>query len=603
MDQIRKYFYFVIILLLPLKLLPQQNKTLDKELQKVFISKNLTGAVWSIVSESKITTGALGLKNANSKESLNSKNSVQVGSVAKVLIATGILRLASQGILTIDSPINKILPNIIFDNPWQKTNPVTVRDLLNHTSGLEDARFWQIFSTKPASDTPLESIFLKDPSVLKIRTKPGSRFSYSNMGYSMLGLIIENITHESYENYLDINLLNPLGMTNSTFHFVTQKGKNADQNLAMGHFDDGTTQENLPMYLRPAGQFTTTANDMALLAKFLMSDGMINGESFIKKELLNQMGKPVATESNKNGLNSGYQFGLSYRDRYGVIGYFHRGNTIGFRSTLYLFPQENKAFFISFNTDSETANYQKFNQVFIEHLGIEKLEKEKINDNLSSNINEYQGFYKLNPIRFEKFAYLDLLFNSIKVNKMENMLIVKSVQNDSYLLLPVGNNLFRKQDRVRASHVLYQKNNTQLISDGLVTYEKTSMLYLGAMWLSLILGLLGIIIIIARGFYFLVQKKLFKDNKVLSIPFVSVIILFMPIPFFLSQSFLNLGDLTIANILLAIVTGIFPLAMIFGLTRIRRNKPSLIDVLGILFALQWAIILMSWNLIPFRLWS
>jgi len=598
-----KYFYLIFILFLSLKLCAQQNKILREELQKVLKNENLTGAVWSIVADSKITTGALGLKNADSKELFNSKNSVQVGSVAKVIIATGILRLASQGMLDIDSPINKTLPNIIFDNPWEKTNPITIRDLLNHTSGLEDARFWQIFSTKPSSDTPLESIFLKDPSVLKIRTKPGSRFSYSNMGYSMLGLIIEKITHESYESYLDTNLLDSLGMKNSTFKYVSQIGKNADQNLAMGHFDDRSTQENLPMLLRPAGQFTTTANDMALLAKFLISDGMINGVQFIKKELLNQMGKPVSTESKKSGLNSGYQFGLSYRDRYGVIGYFHRGNTIGFRSTFYVFPQENKAFFISFNTDSETANYQKFNQVFIEHLGIEKIEEEKTNDNLPRNIKEYEGIYKLKPIRFEKFAYLDLLFNSIKVNKMDNTLVIKSIQNDSYFLIPVGKTLFKKQDRVRASHVLYQKNNTQLISDGLVTYEKVSGLYLGLMWLSLILGLSGIVIIITRGFYLLIQKKLYTDKQILAFPFTSIILLFLPIPFLLNQSFLNLGDLTFANLLLAIVTGILPIAMVLGLMRIRRNKPFLIDALGVLFVLQWAIVLISWNVIPFRLWA
>jgi len=597
------YFYIFFVLFLPLHLSAQQNKMLNKELQEALQSEKLTGAVWSMVSDGKITTGALGIKNVESKELLNSKNSVQVGSVAKVLIAAGILRLASQGKLDIDSTINKILPNIIFDNTWEKTKPVTIRDLLNHTSGLEDARFWQIFSAKPTSDAPLESIFIKDPSVLKIRTEPGSRFSYSNMGYSMLGLIIEKVTHESYESYLDTNLLNSLGMKNSTFHFVTQIGKKADQNLAMGHFDYGTAQENLPMYLRPAGQFTTTANDMALLAKFLMSDGKIKGKPFIKKELLNQMGKPVSTESNLKSLNTGYQFGLSYRDRYGVTGYFHRGNTIGFRSTFYLFPEEKKAFFISFNTDSETAKYETFNQVFIEHLGIGKNQKTKANENLPWKIKEYEGFYKLSPIRFEKFAYLDLLFNSLKVSKIDNKLIIESIQNDSYFLYPVGKNLFRKQDRVRASHVLYEKDKIQLISDGLVTYEKTSILYLGLLWSSLVFGLLGTVIILIRGLYFVAKKKLFNGNQVLSIPFISIISLLIPIPFLLDQSFLNIGDLTIVNVSLAIVTGIFPVGMLFGLIRAMRKRALTIDVLAVLFAFQWAVVLISWNLIPFRIWS
>lgn len=598
-----KSLFLLLSIFLANMAIAQKNVILEKKLKKTLKNENLIGAVWSTIDNDTFTTGAIGLNNANTKQILKNTDKVLVGSITKTLIATGILRLSSQGMLDIDSPISKILPNIIFDNPWVKSNPVVVRDLLNHTSGLEDARLWQIFSTKPSSGTPLESIFLKNPSVLKIRTKPGSRFSYSNMGYSMLGLIIEKITQEPYENYLDRNLLNSLGMNNSTFQFVSQKGKNAEQNLAMGHFDDGITQENLPMLLRPAGQFVTTASDMAILAWFLMSDGTIDDKSFIKKELLNQIGNPVSTESNKNGLNSGYKFGLSYRDRYGVIGYFHRGNIIGYRATFYLFPKQKKAFFISFNTDSETADYEKFNQVFIEYLGIEKIEKEKTDDNLPEKVEEYEGFYKLNPVQFKKFAYLDLLFNSIEVSEMENRLIIKSIQNDSYFLLPIGKNLFRKQDRVRASHVLYQKNNTQLISDGLVTYEKVSGLYLGLMWLSLILGLLGIVIILIRGFYFLFKKKLRRGNQVLFIPFVSVVSLFMPIPFLLNQSFLNLGDLTIANLMLAIVTGILPLAMILGLMRIRRNKSFLIEVLGMLFVLQWAIVLIFWNIIPFKLWS
>lgn len=598
-----KYFFLLLSIFFSNIAQAQKSELLEKKLKSVLVDENLTGAVWSTVDNEIIVNGALGLKNVNSKELINSNNSAQVGSLTKVLIATGILRLSSQGKIDIDSPVNKILPNMVFDNPWKITNPVTVRDLLNHTSGLEDARFWQIFSTKPSPTSPLESIFLKDLSVLKIRTKPGSRFSYSNMGYTMLGLIIEKMTHEPYEDYLDAKLLKPLGMTNSTFQFVSQKGKDADSNLIMGHFDDGTTQENLPMYLRPAGQFTTTANDMALLAKFLMSDGIINGESFIKTELLRQMGKPVSIESNKEGLNSGYQFGLSYRDRYGVIGYFHRGNTLGFRATFYLFPEEKKAFFISFNTDSETADYQKFNKVFIEHLGIEKKSKTTSNVSLDNDIDVYEGFYRLNPVRFEKFAYLDLLFNSIQVSKIDNELIVKSIQNNTYALLPVSENLFRKQDRLRVSHVLYEKNNKQHISDGLATYEKVSTLYLVLMWLNLTLGLLGVIIILIKGFYFLIKKQLFSGKQALTVPFISIILLFLPIPFLVNQSFLSLGDVSLANILLTVVTGFFAIAMIFGFIRTVKNKTYSIDAFGIIFTLQWIIVLIFWNLLPFRLWA
>ena len=594
----------ILILLLFLSSISvaQDNETLDGKLKKAVTNENLTGAVWSTISDDIITTGAIGLKNADTKEILENDDRVLIGSVTKTLIATAILRLASQGKLDIDSPVHKILPKILFDNPWRENNPVTIRDLLNHTSGIEDARFWQVFSTESTSTTPLEYIFSKNPSVLKVRTIPGTRFSYSNMGYSFLGLIIEKITQEPYENYLDKNLLVPLGMNSSTFQFTTQKGENVDQHLAMGHFDNGTTQENIPMFLRPAGQFTTTAKDMALLAKFLMSDGVINEKSFIDKELLNQMGNPISTESYKNGLTSGYQFGLSYRDRYGVVGKFHRGNTIGYRATFYLFPEQKKGFFISYNTDSETANYENFNSIFINYLGINKPQKLKVKNNLPSNIKDFYGYYKMNPVRFEMFAYLDLLFNSIKVEQENNKLILQSIQNETYSLLPVGNNLFRKEDRVNPSHVLYKNDTTPMISDGLVTYEKVSLFYLGLMWLSLILGLVGIIIILFRGFYLLFQKQLFNHNQTITLPFLSIIGLLIPFPFLLNQSFLNLGDFTFANILLAIATGFSPLAMIFGIRKIWKNKTLTIDTIGTLFILQWTLVLIYWGIFPFRLW-
>ena len=594
----------ILILLLFLSSISvaQDNETLDGKLKKAVTNENLTGAVWSTISDDIITTGAIGLKNADTKEILENDDRVLIGSVTKTLIATAILRLASQGKLDIDSPVHKILPKILFDNPWRENNPVTIRDLLNHTSGIEDARFWQVFSTESTSTTPLEYIFSKNPSVLKVRTIPGTRFSYSNMGYSFLGLIIEKITQEPYENYLDKNLLVPLGMNSSTFQFTTQKGENVDQHLAMGHFDNGTTQENIPMFLRPAGQFTTTAKDIALLAKFLISDGVINEKSFIYKELLNQMGNPISTESYKNGLTSGYQFGLSYRDRYGVVGKFHRGNTIGYRATFYLFPEQKKGFFISYNTDSETANYENFNSIFINYLGINKPQKLKVKNNLPSNIKDFYGYYKMNPVRFEMFAYLDLLFNSIKVEQENNKLILQSIQNETYSLLPVGSNLFRKEDRVKPSHVLYKNDTTPMISDGLVTYEKVSLFYLGLMWLSLILGLVGIIIILFRGFYLLFQKQLFNHNQTITLPFLSIIGLLIPFPFLLNQSFLNLGDFTFANILLAIATGFSPLAMIFGIRKIWKNKTLTIDTIGTLFILQWTLVLIYWGIFPFRLW-
>ncbi|NMM47922.1 serine hydrolase domain-containing protein [Marinigracilibium pacificum] len=599
-----RFLYSLALLIFISKVsVAQIDSELNKLIEETLHEEKLVGASWSTFDNGVISTGAVGLKNASTQVKLSPDDKIQIGSITKTLIATGVLRLVTQKKLSLETPVEKIVPDISFDNPWKATHRVTVKDLLNHTSGLPDAEFWQIFSVEAKSNTPLIDVFNRDKDVLKIRTKPGSRFSYSNLGYTLLGMVIEEITKEPYESYLDRNLLAPLGMKNSTFQFISQ---NDNPDLAMGHFDGGTTQNSIPMYLRPAGQFSTTAYDMSLFAQFLLSDGKINGQTFIAPEFLNVMGKPNTTEANQQGLDRGYQFGLSYRDRYGVIGRYHAGNIVGYQATFYLFPEENKAFFISFNTDSESADYQKFNEIFAENLNVNQPEILKSKSQNSSDIDSFEGHYILSPVRFESYIYLDLISNSILVkhDPIKNKLNVHSLQQSSYSLFPYDNNLFRKEDRVRHSHIFYEQDGKVVYSDGLSTYEKENPFFLGLLWLNLILGLFGLLGIIAKGVSGIFSKRHFLDQGI-SVPFISVLLLFLPIPFFFMQSPISIGDLTAGSLLLTICTAILPLGLIFGLVNIFRKKEGYwkIDALVVCFLFQWVCMLVYWGLIPFKLWE
>lgn len=362
-----KYLLLLLYLTLNLTNIYAQNSLILKdEINKALAKEGLTGAVWSILdANGKITIDAAGINNKETGKGLKSTDKVHVGSITKTLIATGILRLATEKKLDLDEPVEKYLPQLSFYNSWQKTKPITIRHLLDHTSGLTDVRFWQIFSEKAKANSPLAYAFVKNPEVLKVHSEPGSIFSYSNMGYTLLAMIIESITKENYESYLDKKLLLPLGMLNSTFHFVSQAGIKADKTLAYGHLDSQIIYAALPMYLRPAGQFTTTAYDMAIFAKFLLSDGTIDGKKFISPTYLTQMGQSQNTIAKQKGLRVGYGLGAMTRDRHGVIGLAHSGNIVGYHAMLYWFPKSKKAFFISHNMDSETANYERFNETLI----------------------------------------------------------------------------------------------------------------------------------------------------------------------------------------------------------------------------------------------
>jgi CubicO group peptidase (beta-lactamase class C family) len=584
----------------------QADIELQQKIERTLKEENVTGAVWSMVdSNGPISAGAAGLKNTATGERLSPQHRVHVGSVTKTLLAVGVLKLVTENRLTLDTPVEQILNGIKVENKWP-THPVRIRHLLDHTSGLENLRVWQMFSEKANPSTPLEFAFKKDPSVLRIRTIPGSRFSYSNMGYTLLGMVIETVTKEPYETYLDKNLLQPLGMSHSTFGFVTQVGENADPNLAMGHLDNGATQAAIPIYLRPAGQFTTTAYDMGLFLRFLMSDGTLHGQTFIHQSLLSAMVKPVGTEAIKAGLDTGYSLGLMKRDRNNVIGYAHSGNIVGYRAMIYLFPQHQKAFFISHNMDSETAKYERFNNILIEALGINKIEP-TTNGTMPDDVVDWEGIYIRTASTIELSSYFDVLTGFVRVAQKEDRLIFKPFQKEEILLTPVGGHSFRAGDRVAASHVLYRdEQNKLLISDGFVTYEKSNVFYLLFLWISLIVGCLGILFILLAGIIRFIRKRKAFIKEPLFVPFLSVCCLFIPIPFFLNQSFMALGDLTTASFLTAIVTGFLPLAMLFGCWKYFKNgfseRKKKYELLAVISTLQWLIILSSWGMIPFRLW-
>jgi CubicO group peptidase (beta-lactamase class C family) len=530
---------------------------------------------------------------------------VQVGSVTKTLLATGVLRLVTEGRVALDAPVASVLPRLQIENPWSATHPVRVRHLLDHTSGLEDARLWQLFNAEPRADTPLEAGLDPDRLRLRVRRPPGERFSYSNTGYTLLALVVQAVTGERYERYLDAHLLRPLGMAGSTFRFVTQVGAEADQRLAMGHFEAGAPAPAVPTYLRPAMQFTTTAEDMARLARFLMSDGTLDGRPFVDARLIAAMGSPVGTDATRAGLAVGYGLGLGLRDRHGVAGRCHAGNTVGYRAMFCVYPEQRKAFFVAMNADNEDANYARLDALVIASLGLSRSPAPPVYD-ATIDPRRWDGIYVIRPARFETFAYLDVVLDFVRVRSEEGRVTLHPLQGAPTRLEPLGGRTFRAPGRTLASHVLLTlSDGAPAISDGLRTYERASAGRMLPLWASLAAGLLGMLYIVVQGVQRGVRGRLCWGDPLVATLLVTCAGLIVSL-LLVRQSVLRLGDATPANVLLAVVTGALPCAVALGLWRSARRaraaRPWMLDGIALAAVLQWTAVLAAWGLLPLRLW-
>lgn len=602
---------FLLILTYPTFTHSQSEKTssasLQQQLYQLMSSEDLAGVSWFVADGDHVSTDGTGFANLQTRVPMTADTPVHVGSVAKVVVAIGVLRLIETSDLRLDSEVRDILSNEFLDNPWEEEAPVQVRHLLEHTAGLNNLNMWQFLSTRPTPNTPLqEGLLVGKDSRLKIRSKPGDQYSYSNTGYALLGIIIEKVSGQRYEEFLDQHVLKPLKMNQSTFHFMHQQD-DAPSKLATGYLDGGQEILAQPMYLRPAGQFTTTARDMAKFASFLIAGGKLDGQSFIPSNAVADLSKPTTTLAAKADLDIGHGLALALRDRHGVLGQCHPGTTFGFRANICLFPEQKKAFFYSINTDSESADYEKFTIAFIEALNVRKTVAEISNPihekTAKQNIN---GFYLLEPANMQEFEWLDLMFNFRYLSMQGDQLVVRSLQNSPKQLFPVSDSLFRADDRTVPSHVLFKSGEHQQFSDGLNTYTRSAGMKLMLNWVSLTLGLLGLLYIVLLSVYRLLFRGPQNSGAILW-PFGSILLFALPITAFVQQSFMRFGELTFASGLLTLVSLALPVSLLIAIALITKRQTistaDKLDRLAMLALLQFCLLLGYWNMLPIKYWG
>jgi hypothetical protein len=273
---------------------------------------------------------------------------------------------------------------------------------------------------------------------------------------------------------------------------------------------------------------------------------------------------------------------------------------------LCLFPEEQKAFFVSMNADSEDADYGRFDSLLVRALDVAAA---TVGSPAAAPADAaaWEGIYVRSPSRFESFAYLDVVMDFLTVRSDGEGIRLEPFMSPGRELRPVGGSLFRAHDRAATSHALLTSSDgTRIISDGFQSYERVGLSRMMPLWVSLITGLLGILYIAVAGIVRLLRRSLRRSEPIV-VPFVAIMAFVVPVALLLAQPFLRLGDLTPASATLALVTGALPLSMIVGLVQCARRgirrRTVAIDALALAAVLQWTMVLTFWGLMPLRLWA
>lgn len=270
-----------------------------KEIKKNIKSKHNGNIVLLLIEDGKIYD----TYSYSTGQPVNENSVYQIASVSKWVTAVGVMKLVEEGLLDLDKPVMSYLTRWSFPAS-EFSDLVTPRYLLSHTGGLDDGLGYLGFLNKKDMQTIEDSLTKANDSnksrkgIVRIKEKPGNKFMYSGGGYTLLQLLIEEVTNTPFNDYMKNEILNPLGMKSSTY-IVDDYNLNQ---LAESFDKKGNLVPYRYYTALAAASLHSTVSDLAKFALFHSQgiNGEKTGRGILDPSSLLQMRKPHAK---KLGIN------------------------------------------------------------------------------------------------------------------------------------------------------------------------------------------------------------------------------------------------------------------------------------------------------------
>lgn len=264
----------------------------------------------------------------------------RVGSISKLFTWTAVMQLVEQQRIDLDADINRYLD---FRVPPFAGRPVTMRQLMTHRAGFEEARRG-IATLDPQRFVPLGETMRRDMPARVYA--PGTTPAYSNYGAALAGYIVQRVSGEPFDDYVARHILRPLGMQHSTFQQPLPPALAPQMSAGYINIHSPPSPFELVVWA-PAGGLSATGEDMARFMLAHLQDGGLDGARILSNATARAMHEtPTTTMPGLDRMMLGF-FERSVNGRR-AIG--HDGDTVLFHSTLVLYPDDGVGIFASFNS-------------------------------------------------------------------------------------------------------------------------------------------------------------------------------------------------------------------------------------------------------------
>ena len=341
-------------------------------IRKEMKDKNIAGLSIALVDDRKIIwQQGFGYADLKNKIKATPETVYRAGSISKLFNGMAVMKLVEAGKMDLDRPLVTYLPQFKIKSRFGNTDGITPRTILTHHSGLPRDWIDGMWAKQPKPFTQLVHA-IKDEYVAY---PPNTVMSYSNLGVTLLGHAVQNVSGMAYAQYLHQSLLEPMGMKHSRFA-TGLSGISAAKS-----YMNGNEVFEYPLGYIPAGGLNTTATDLARLAMLVNNRGKLHNRQILLPESLEAM---LTVQNAQIPLDLGNPMGLAWFINNKVLAqkepvYSHGGGVIAHRTMFMVAPESKLGVVVLANTGSANPREiaQKLLQMAWEAKNGEKLPKLK----------------------------------------------------------------------------------------------------------------------------------------------------------------------------------------------------------------------------------
>lgn len=604
---------------------PKSIPELREAIEFVLKEFKTPGAAIAIVSRDKVEwLEGIGKAEVAANQPVTAETLFRIGSVSKSFAALAALKLQEEGKLKLTDTVRQWMPELAFTNPWEATDPVRLVHLMEHTSGFDDIHLREYAHNDP-TPIALNDALAYGAASRVTRWRPGSRMAYCNSGPAVLAAVIEKVSGQRFEDYVQEHFFNPLHLDTASYFYTPE----VEQRLTKLYRSDGITPYSYwHICYRSSGAVNASARDMANYVRFYLQRGRLDGTQLLQTSSIERMENTETLPSSNLGPVAGY--GLYnhaiFEGPFTFRG--HRGAVMGGLTEMAYLPDHGRGYAVMINSGNGKALFHIAS--LIRRYVVCDLPPPALPPSASVSAGlqrHYDGYYEIiSPREGWLYPFIRLL-NIKQLNFTSDGISTATHGLRRERWVPVSERLFRRTDQSVATLALLPDADgeiqvqfdrgtfkqvsalrvwTQIVGIVLVSVLTLSSLLFALVWgLRKLLGKLpnaGPLVV--RGLPLLSAFLLITYDGLIAIGLRGMITAGS------IDDLFNLGVPSVLSVTILLVSIAFPLAAVASLYVVYRERKAVMNRMAywhsVMVALAVAAVAVYygyWGLLGLRLWA